>query len=118
MTLPTARAFFQDRFGLDDKSLATALDTALERRVDYADLFFEYSTEDSVVLEEGIVKTGDRHLEQGVGVRAQVGERQGYAHSDELSTEALQIAARTSRAIGAEAGTGGRAVVSASAAQR
>jgi FMN phosphatase YigB (HAD superfamily) len=34
-----------------------ALDTALERRIDYADLFFEYSTQDSVVLEEGIVKT-------------------------------------------------------------
>ena len=99
MTLPTARALFQERFGLDDKSLATALDTALERRIDYADLFFEYSTQDSVVLEEGIVKTGDRHLEQGVGVRAQVGERQGYAHSDELSAEALQLAARTARAI-------------------
>ena len=118
MTLPTTRAFFEDQFGLDDRSLSAALDTALERRIDYADLFFEYSTQDSVVLEEGIVKTGDRHLEQGVGVRALVGERQGYAHSDELSAEALQIAARTSRAICAEAGTGSRAVVSASAAQR
>ena len=54
MTLPTARAFFRDRFGLDDRSLAAALDTALERRVDYADLFFEHTTGDSVVLEEGI----------------------------------------------------------------
>jgi TldD protein len=118
MTLPTARALFQERFGLDDKSLATALDTALERRVDYADLFFEYSTQDSVVLEEGIVKSGDRHLEQGVGVRAQVGERQGYAHSDEVSAEALQVAARTARAICAEAGAGSRTVASESAAQR
>jgi TldD protein len=118
MTLPTPRAFFEGQFGLDDRSLSAALDTALERRIDYADLFFEYSTQDSVVLEEGIVKTGDRHLEQGVGVRALVGERQGYAHSDELSAEALQIAARTSRAICVEAGTGGRAVALASAAQR
>ncbi|HKA14119.1 MAG TPA: metalloprotease TldD [Myxococcota bacterium] len=118
MTLPTARAFFQDRFGLDDKSLVAALDTALERRVDYADLFFEYSTTDSVVLEEGIVKTGDRHLEQGVGVRALVGERQGYAHSDELSTEALQIAARTARAISADAGAAGHAALPARAPAR
>jgi TldD protein len=118
MTLPTPRTFFQDRFGLDDRSLATALDTALERRIDYADLFFEYSTQDSVVLEEGIVKTGDRHLEQGVGVRALVGERQGYAHSDEVSVEALQIAARTARAISADAGAASRAVATASAAPR
>ncbi len=118
MTLPTARAFFRDRFGLDDRSLSAALDATLERRVDYADLFFEYSAQDSVVLEEGIVKTGDRHLEQGVGVRAQVDERQGYAHSDEVSVEALQLAARTARAISADAGAGGRAAVATGAAAR
>jgi TldD protein len=118
MTLPTPRAFFEDRFGLDDRSLATALDTALERRIDYADLFFEYSTQDSVVLEEGIVKTGDRHLEQGVGVRALVGERQGYAHSDEISVEALQLSARNARAICAEAGARSHTVAAASVVHR
>jgi TldD protein len=118
MTLPTARAFFRERFGVDDRSLVAALDTALERRVDYADLFFEYSTEDSVVLEEGIVKSGDRHLEQGVGVRAQAGERQGYAHSDEVSVEALQIAARTARAISADAGARARPAVATRSGSR
>jgi TldD protein len=118
MTLPTTRAFFRDRFGLDDRSLSAALDATLERRIDYADLFFEYSAQDSVVLEEGIVKTGDRHLEQGVGVRAQVGERQGYAHSDEVSIEALQIAARTARAISAESGAGASTAVSTRAVGR
>jgi len=87
MTLPSARAFFEDHFGLDDASLGSALDAALERRVEYADLFFEYTHQDSVVLEEGIVKNGDRHLTQGVGVRTQVGERQGYAHTDEVTVE-------------------------------
>ena len=94
-----ARGFFLDRFGLDDRSLDDALGTALERQVDYADLFFEYSIQDSVALEEGIVKSGDRHLEQGVGVRAQIGERQGYAHSDDVTVESLQLAAATARAI-------------------
>jgi TldD protein len=104
-----AREFFQERFGLDDRSLARALDTALERRVDYADLFFEYATQDSVVLEEGIVKSGDRHLEQGVGVRTQAGERQGYAHSDDVTFESLELAATTARAI-SEAGGDRRSV--------
>ena len=88
-----ALLFFRSRFGLDDQSLTGVLDTALERRVDYADLFFEYTTQDSVSLEEGIVKSGDRHVEQGVGVRAQIGERQGYAHSDEVTIESLRLAA-------------------------
>jgi len=94
-----ALSFFQDRFGLDDRGLTTALDVALEREVDYADLFFEYTTQDSVALEEGIVKSGDRHLEQGVGVRVQSAERQGYAHSDEVTVESVKLAAATARAI-------------------
>ncbi len=102
----TAIAFFRDRFGLDDRGLERALDTALERAVDYADLFCEYSTQDSVVLEEGIVKSGDRHVEQGVGVRAQAGLRQGYAHSDDVSIESAELAAATARAISREATRG------------
>jgi TldD protein len=103
--------FFRDRFGVDDGQLARTLDTALERRVDEAELFFEYASQDSVVLEEGIVKSGDRHIEQGVGVRAQNGERQGYAHSDEVTLESLELAATTARAISQETAPGRGAAV-------
>ncbi|HJO23258.1 MAG: metalloprotease TldD [Myxococcota bacterium] len=96
--------FLQDRFGLDERQLATTLDSTLEREVEYADLFFEYTTQDSVALEEGIVKSGSRHLEQGVGVRAQAGERQGYAHSDDVTVESLTLAANTARAISESSG--------------
>ena len=104
-------AFFESRFGLDETRISTALETALERNIDYADLFLEYSTLDSVSLEEGIVKSGSRHLEQGVGVRALRGERQGYAHSDDISLESARLAAATARAISDERSrTGGVAV--------
>ncbi len=99
-----ALSFFRDHFDLDDRALTRTLDTTLEREVDFADLFFEYTTQDSVSLEEGIVKSGDRHLRQGVGVRAQVGERQGYAHSDEVTVESLDLAASTARAISRTSG--------------
>ncbi len=96
--------FFRERFDLDESSLGAALGTALERNVDYADLFFEYSTQDSVALEEGIVKSGSRHIEQGVGCRAQTGQRQGYAHSDEITVESVRLAAATARAISDQTG--------------
>ncbi len=94
-----ALGFFADRFALDESRLSGVLDTTFERAIDYADLYFEYSTQDSVVIEEGIVKSGSRHLEQGVGVRAICGERQGYAHSDEINTDSLALAAGTARSI-------------------
>jgi TldD protein len=91
--------FFEAQFGLDERRLGSVLDTALARPVDYADLYFEYTIADSVSLEEGIVRSGSRHLEQGVGVRAVSGERQGYAHSDDVAVESVQLAATTARAI-------------------
>ena len=102
--------FFRERFGLDDRRLEGALDAALARPVDYADLFFEYAAGDSVSLEEGIVKTGSRHVEQGAGVRVQAGERQGYAHADDLAPESLKLAAGAARSIAEGPGQGAVAV--------
>ena len=67
-----ALSFFRERFGVDESSVEAALGTALERRVDYADVYFEYTTQDSVSLEEGIVKDGSRHLDQGNADRGRV----------------------------------------------
>jgi TldD protein len=114
--LSNAVDFFRERFQLDERNLVRALDIALERPVDYADLFFEHATRDSLVLEEGIVKSGDRHVEQGVGVRAQSGERQGYAHTDEVTLETLRLAATTARAICEGPGAGTRVSVRGSGA--
>ncbi len=94
-------AFFRERFGVDARTVERALGVALERRADATDLYFEYGVQDAVALEEGIVKSGERHVEQGVGVRVQTGERQGYAHSDEITVESLELAATTARAISA-----------------
>ncbi|MCC6640389.1 MAG: metalloprotease TldD [Deltaproteobacteria bacterium] len=103
--------FFERRFGVDARGLGSVLSAALERHADHADLFFEYTTDDSVVLEEGIVKSGDRHLTQGVGVRVQAEARQGYAHTDEISLESLRVAAGTARAISERPGAAGAVTV-------
>ena len=110
-----ALSFFRKRFGVDENSLEATLGTALERRVDYADVYVEYTTQDSVSLEEGIVKDGSRHLDQGVGVRAQSGERQGYAHSDEISIDSARLAAGTARAISDQGGSNSPAALTAPA---
>jgi len=105
--------FFRERFGLDDRRLGAALDLALARPIDYADLYFEHTARDSVSLEEGIVKTGSRSIEQGLGVRAVSGERQGYAHADDVTVESLGVAANTARSIAEGSGATRRAAVSA-----
>jgi TldD protein len=56
-------------------------------------------------MEEGIVKRATKSIGQGVGVRATVGEKTGFAYSDELTPKDLNIAAETARYI-ADSGQG------------
>jgi len=91
--------FFADRFGLNAGTMERLLGSTLTGRVDHADLFLEYRISEELVLEEGAVKKAARHVSQGAGLRAQSGERTGYAHTDDLALPNLEEAARQARAI-------------------
>jgi TldD protein len=99
--LAIAQGVLLDPFGLNEASLAQALATIGEHRVDDADLYFQSTRHESWSLEEGIVKSGSFSIDQGVGVRAVAGEKTAFAYSDELSLAALLDAARTVRTIAA-----------------
>jgi TldD protein len=106
--LDTARRTLLAPAGLDETDLDRLLGQILTHRVDYADLYFQYSRHESWSLEEGQVKSGSYNVEQGVGVRAVSGEKTGFAYSDEILLPALSDAATAARAIarsGASAGT-------------
>ena len=83
----------------------------MARRVDHADLYLKYRVSEELVLEEGAVKKASRHVSQGAGVRAQSGERTGYAHTDDLSLPNLEEAARQARAIADQASSSAVAAV-------
>ncbi len=88
-----------ERFGLTGSALERVLGTALERRADWADCYFELAAGQTASLEDGIVKKATRNVRQGVGVRVLAGARSGYAYSDEVTLERLELAARTARCI-------------------
>ena len=87
----------------DPRAVGPGLETAcrpcsaplMSRGVDYADLYFQLSREESWSLEDGIVKDGSHSIEQGVGVRAISGEKTGFAYSDEIVLPALVEASRS-----------------------
>ena len=81
--------FFESRFGLTASDLESTMGRALEKRIDYADLYFEYEVSEGLSLEEGIVKTASRDITQGVGVRAVAGEKTGYAYSNDITIPQL-----------------------------
>jgi TldD protein len=101
LILETAKATLLAPFDLETAKLERVFGTLAGRRVDYADLYFQYSRSEGWSLEEGIVKSGSFNIEQGVGVRAVSGEKTAFAYSDEISFDALENAAKATRAIAA-----------------
>src|SRR2546427_4066552 len=95
--------FFENRFGLTSSAMERLLGSQLAGRVDHADLFLEYRISEELALEDGAVKKASRHVSQGAGIRAQSGERTGYAHTDDLALPNLEEAARQARAIADQA---------------
>lgn len=85
--------------GLEERHLNRTLGSILRGGVDYADLYFQVSRQESWTLEDGIIREGSFNLDQGVGVRAVSGEKTGLAYSDELMLPALEHAAGAARAI-------------------
>jgi TldD protein len=85
--------------GLGERQLFTTLGSLMRGGVDYADLYFQVSRQESWTLEDGIIREGSFSLDQGVGVRANSGEKTGFAYSDELVLPALMSAADAARAI-------------------
>jgi TldD protein len=106
----TASAVLLAPHALDEGRLQAVFGQIMAHRVDYADLYFQYSRSESWSLEEGIVKSGSFNIDQGVGVRAVSGEKTAFAYSDDISFNALQSAAQATRAI-ARQGSAGRTAV-------
>ncbi|AOY91130.1 metalloprotease TldD [Cupriavidus sp. USMAA2-4] len=103
--LATAQQLLLTPYGLDEAKLQRVLADIFTHKVDYADLYFQYTRNEAWSLEEGIVKSGSFSIDQGVGVRAVSGDKTAFAYSDEISLAALSQAAAATRTIG-RAGSG------------
>ncbi|WP_019843555.1 metalloprotease TldD [Dickeya zeae] len=91
---------------LSHQDLQSILGTLSERRLDYADMYFQSSYHESWVLEDRIIKDGSYHIDQGVGIRAISGEKTGFAYADQITLNALQQSAQAARSIVREQGNG------------
>ncbi len=91
---------------LSHQDLFSVLGQLSERRLDYADLFFQSSFHEAWVIEDSIIKDGSYNIDQGVGVRAISGEKTGFAYADQITLNALNQSATAARSIVREQGNG------------
>lgn len=85
--------------GLTEQDIADTLSSIATRQIDYADIYFQSSWHESLVLEDSIIKDGSFNIDCGVGVRAVSGEKTGFAYSDQIQLEGLKQSAIAARGI-------------------
>ena len=100
----TAQQSLLTPYSIETRNIEQVFASMMVHRLDYADLYFQYSRAESWSLEEGIVKSGSFNIDQGVGVRAVSGEKTAFAYSDDISLNALESAAQATRAIARQGG--------------
>ncbi len=96
--------FFRQRYGIDQAVATRLLDAALAQGGDYAELYFEHRTAGNINFEQQAVKSANRSITQGLGVRVLLGEAVGYAYTEDLSTDAMLRAAETAAKIASRGG--------------
>jgi TldD protein len=106
--MQATRSIFFEQHNVTTGDLEAYLSEALSRGGDYADLYFEYRINHSIVLEEQIIKSATKGVNLGVGVRVISGEKTGYAYSDDLNRENVLKAARTAAFIANASSQGGK----------
>ncbi|MDE0716895.1 MAG: metalloprotease TldD [Rhodospirillaceae bacterium] len=96
--IATADSLFFDRTGMDRARVDRLVGDALHG-ADDGELFLEYTQSESLVFDDGRLKSATFDESQGFGLRALAGEATGYAHASELSEDAIERASTTVRAV-------------------
>ena len=89
---------FFTRSGMDADTVLPIISDALHGSDD-GELFLEEKHSEMLVFDDGRMKSASYDQSCGFGLRAIAGEAHGYAHSGELSLEAIRRASATVRAV-------------------
>ncbi|HVP58608.1 MAG TPA: metallopeptidase TldD-related protein [bacterium] len=88
----------------DKADLAKVLRRALARGAEFAEIYLEQETADTVRIEEQVVREASRGAILGAGVRAIAGEKIGYAYTDGIELADLVEAATVAGEIASGGG--------------
>ncbi|MGB7297493.1 MAG: TldD/PmbA family protein [Candidatus Aminicenantales bacterium] len=87
---------------LSKETLERLLQAALQHGGEFAEVYVEYTVNNSISLDEDKIQGALRGVDMGVGIRVLHGEKTGYAYSDDLNFEKLKQTADVASLIAAE----------------
>ena len=95
---PTTAELFFERAEMDRDQVQRHVDETLNG-ADDGELFLEYRQSESLVFDDGQIKSANFDTAQGFGLRSVCGETAGLAHSTEISEDAIKRAGETVKTV-------------------
>ncbi len=92
-------AYFEKEFGITDELCKKVLGRALAKGGDFADLYFEHTISNWLILEDGKVNRAYSDIALGVGIRTVSGDQVGYGFTQDLNEKAMMKAAAIAATI-------------------
>jgi TldD protein len=86
-------------FGIDEAIVDKVMSAALSRGGDYCDVYFQHSISNDILLEDNSVNRASSNIDLGVGIRVLKGDQSGYSFTEEITPEAMILAAKTAANI-------------------
>ncbi|AKO64293.1 protease TldD [Methylophilales bacterium MBRSG12] len=74
---------------LDNQKIQKVMNNLNHKNIDYSDLYFQYSKNEFLAIEDGAVKNASFNIDNGCGVRAVSGDKTAYAYTDEVNFQTL-----------------------------
>lgn len=96
---PAPTGYFEQEFGITDSLCQKVLAKALAKGGDYADLFFEHTISNYIMLEDGKVNRAYSDISLGAGIRTVKGDQVGYGFTQEMTEVSMLNAAGTAATI-------------------
>lgn len=90
---------YYDHFGVDAEAIQAVIAEALSRGGDYCDVYFEHTMSNTIALEDKAVNRAFGDVDFGVGIRVLKGDQTGYSFTEEITPQAMRLAARTAANI-------------------
>jgi TldD protein len=96
---PDIPGYFERELGITDAICNRVLGKAMSKGGDFADVYFEHTITNWVILEDGKVNQAYCDVALGVGVRTVKGDQVGYGFTQELAEKSMLAAASTAATI-------------------
>lgn len=85
---------YLDHFEVSTEMLQKVIAAAMSKGGNYADLFFEHKTTNSIALQDGKVNRAYSNIDFGVGIRVLKGDQTGFAYSENITMDEMLNAAK------------------------